>query len=192
MWPEDWQQISKVKTVRQQVLHEWNTILKPRVLLARKNRGILGHVHPDDLDDYVKRLAAAQTKTDTCVVPSMYLAQESINTITDLATRLSIHEDVLRAYMGIDDDDKEQHYICALQSDSAARTLVPAEYSCLGDAVDESNCVARTSVPANECQHESEINLIQRLQETTGWFEMEDVNYVPPPNIASRKDLDGS
>ena len=34
---------------------------------------------------------------------------------------------------------------------------------------------------------QSETNLIQKLEEVTGWFHREDVNYVPPPNIASRK-----
>ena len=97
----------------------------------------------------------------------MYLAKESIDTITDMATRLSIHEDVLRAYMGIDDDDKEQYYICALQSDSA-RAHAPAEHSCIGDDVDESNCDARAIAPALDCHDESVSNLVQRLEETTG------------------------
>ena len=47
-------------------------------------------------------LKAARDKYAVNAAPSMYLVQESIDTITDMATRLSIHEDVLRAYMGID------------------------------------------------------------------------------------------
>ena len=115
LWVEDWARISKNKTVKQQILHEWITSLKPRMLLARKNRGIVGHVSADDLDDYNEKLKAAQDKYAVNAAPSMYLAKESIDTITDMATRLSIHEDVLRAYMGITDDAKEQDYICALQ-----------------------------------------------------------------------------
>ena len=84
------------------------------MLLARKNRGIVGHIDPNDLDDYNEKLKAAQDKYAVNAAPSMYLAKESIDTITDLALRLSVHEDVLRAYMGIEDDDKEQHYILYL------------------------------------------------------------------------------
>ena len=137
------------------MLHEWITSLKPRMLLARKSRGIVGHVSADNLDDYNEKLKAAQDKYAVNAAPSMYLAKESIDTITDMATRLSIHEDVLRAYMGIKDDDKEQYYICALQSDSA-RASALAEHSCLGDAdVDnESNLGAALAFASALDNHE--------------------------------------
>ena len=107
----------------------------------------------------------------------MYLAKESIDTITDMATRLSIHEDVLRAHMGITDDDKEQYYICALQSDSA-RASAPAEHPCLGDAdvASESNLGAALAFASALDSHEQpEINLIQKLEDVTGWFHIDDV-----------------
>ena len=145
----------------------------------------------------------------------MYLAKESIDTITDMATRLSIHEDVLRAYMGIDDDDKEQYYICALQPESSdqsgmvkeprpyrhrvsssSNALAPASAS---ERTDNSNAlaaasaneanlsVALASASAHYCGKQDECNFIQQLETVTKWFNMDDVNYVPPPNIASRK-----
>ena len=48
----------------------------------------------------------------------MYLKEDSIDTITDMASRLSVPDDVLRAYIGVDDDDKEQCFISAFQSPS--------------------------------------------------------------------------
>ena len=41
---------------------------------------------------------------------------------------------------------------------------------------------------APDCTESDETNLIQKLEEVSGWFNMEDVNYVPAPNIDSRKE----
>ena len=110
-WVEDWQRISKDKRLRQEVLSEWKRKLKPRVSLAGQNRGIKAHVLSGDLEDYQTKLKAAQNKYAVNAAPCMFLAKKSIGTITDMATRLSIHEDVLRPYLGIEDDEKEQYYI---------------------------------------------------------------------------------
>ena len=169
----------------------------------------------ESTDDYKEKLKIARGQYATNAAPSMFLAQESIDTITDMAARLSIHEDILRAYMGIDDDDKEQYYICALQSESSdpsgmvreprpyghrvsssSNALAPASAS---ERTDNSNAlaaasaneanlgVALASASAHDCGKQDEYNFIQQLETVTKWFNMEDVNYVPPPNIASRK-----
>ena len=38
-----------------------------------------------------------------------------------------------------------------------------------------------------ECVEKHETNLIQQMEDVSKCFHMEDVNYVPPPNIASRR-----
>ena len=109
----------------------------------------------------------------------MYLTNESIGTVDDMANRLSVHEDVLRAYLGVDDDDKEQYYICALQSPSP--DLPYGTSPCIDSALSCETAVT-------ESHRDDEQALIQKLEASSGWFQMEDVNYVPPPNIASRKE----
>ena len=91
-------------------------MLKSRVSLARQNRHIRSCVQHDDLADYQEKIRAAQAKYAVNAAPAMYLKHDTSGTIDDMASRLSVHEDVLRAYLGIDDDDREQHYICAFQS----------------------------------------------------------------------------
>ena len=92
-------------------MKNWKEDLNPKVSRATQNRNIKSHVRSEDMQDYQAKLKAAQAQYAVNAAPNMFLANEPIDTLTDMANRLSVHEDVLRSYLGITDDDKEQHYI---------------------------------------------------------------------------------
>ena len=132
----------------------------------------------EDFEGYKDKVKATQDKYTVNAAPNMFLAHESIDTLTDMATRLSVREDVLRAYLGIETDDREQHYICALQSSS----------NDFPHGTSQGTKRALSHETASTGHHEDdESAFIQKLEAVSEWFQMDDVNYIPPPNIASRK-----
>ena len=69
-----------------------------------------------DLDDYLDKLKIAQQKYAVNAAPCMYLNTESIDIVSDMPQLVSVPEEVLRAYIGVNDEEIEQNIICTLQA----------------------------------------------------------------------------
>lgn len=172
---------------------EWKETLKPRVSLARQSRKIRLCVQTPDLDDYDATLRAARDMFSVVDAAAMSLQTERIETIADLACHVSVPEEPLRVYAGLTNHSDEQVVSCAYYEDVSvgSTSVVPQnDNAVLVQLLLPPKPLKMLSVTyslAPKPHAVAVMTVANHSIKDIGWIIMEDVNYVPPPSIASRK-----